>query len=188
MIAKQEIKVIEQFFAITSKEKGSSLYQVDLVRKRNECFPIAEKVAVRGEAGVVNLGEKLSAGYPLLGVAANLIWYAPYPRFGPGFEDGVIALGARTSPVSAYFLDRSTAFRAFEMEVLIFRDALWTEASRETLEEIGDEHPYFYVSHRPNWGFFESNDILIPSPHAPIQVLDDGEPAFGSIFNGGPQF
>jgi len=90
----------------------------------------------------------------MIAVACRLIAYLPE---GHGFASCLTSVerrienvntqwwGGCTSPIVAMFLDRQLAADCAKTDNLHPCDERWQEQTIQTLKEIGEEHPYFYV-------------------------------------------
>ncbi len=146
---------IGKFYAVTR----TSVYEVT---GRGAWVAEVRKIALQGTSEL-KVGEDIAEG-GMVAICSYLQTYIPekYGRTAPmtGYERNFRRVNsshwrAGTSPLTALFLDKDEAMRCFETHDREPMDPRWLEASRATLQAIGDDHPSFFVSHDRDLGFLE---------------------------------
>lgn len=138
---------LQTFFAVTH----TSLYRIDA---SGDYSAKVVKIAMR-KGSEIPVGEDIAEG-GMVAICANLITYIPekYGTGSPltGYERAVECVNTRfwkvqTSSIVALFLDESAARACLKAKKRNACDSRWLGSTKQVLEEIGDDHPSFYISH-----------------------------------------
>jgi len=116
--------------------------------------PYAEKIATKKGYPV---GTKLTNG-TMIAIAKHLQFYYPegHSMLSPQTSEerrlehvNIMWWGAKTSPIVALFLSKDEALSCFIQSDLNLCDQRWIDKTKEVIERIGENHPYFTVCHYP---------------------------------------
>lgn len=150
--------MLHEFYAVTI----TSVYLVK--DKGDDGFPSAEKIALRGKSSFP-VGYKLQGGI-MIAICKGLQMYIPEgcglttPMFKSERRiEGVTKRwwGERSSPIVALFKDRDEALKCSECGDLQPCDSRWLEQTKAVLNEIGNDHPAFYIATMPGFALPISN-------------------------------
>jgi len=137
--------MLDTFFAVTL----TSLYRVTVEGGK----PCVEKVALHGESKI-GVGEKLIPE-PMLSIGTQLWMFNPQGPAGEfQREFGCVEArqcGPHTSMIIGLFKEEEVARYCFEQRSFHLADPRWFLETREVLDEIGDDHPVFSISHHPEF-------------------------------------
>ena len=145
-------QLINEFFAVTQ----TSIYQA---RATGDYRASVVKVALKGESS-------LPVGYDLTegGMIAIRQWLQGFipEKYGfghpmTGLERHIEQVNTRywrgkSSSIVALFRTEAEARICFECDDLQPCDPRWVESTRQVLEDIGDEHPSFYITRTEQFG------------------------------------
>ena len=140
--------MIERFWVVTT----TSVYQVETFRKTNRAC--ATKIAGPVDS-CIPVGKELRGG-SMIAIGHTIQAYTPggtYPV--RRFEDlSDKYRGEHSSSIVALFLDEESARLCHDCGSTTRCDPRWHAETREALEEIGDEHPTFYICRGPLHALF----------------------------------
>ncbi len=143
--------ILHEFYAVTHSGRGSSLYKVSDVDDGYHGHATARKIALCGESPIP-VGGKFGAN--MIAVCKGLIAYIPEEKgFAPGSKQ-IESVNNRfwaggTSSIVGLFLNLKTASECFGEDGLCPCDIRWRTETQSVIEAIGDNHPFFSVSHSP---------------------------------------
>lgn len=153
--------MLNEFYAVTS----TSVYHVRAGGENG--YPSAVKIALKDKSAV-GLGEKLKNG-TMLAICHQLQMYFPekYGMAHPltGYERKIEHIntgywGGHSSDIIALFKKKREAMVCFNSAEQKPRDPRWIEETEQVLQEIGDEHPSFYISHDPYLALLPTNKVV----------------------------
>ncbi|RJQ29145.1 hypothetical protein C4565_02680 [Candidatus Parcubacteria bacterium] len=112
-----------EFFAVTR----TSIYQFLYDEETKDAT--VEKIYVKTESPIL-AGLRMIPLWTPIAIGRNIFW-----------DDW------HTSPISALFASLEEAKQCIESENVVDMDPRWKESTEKILNEIGDNHPAFYVNH-----------------------------------------
>ena len=133
--------MISEFFAVTL----TSIYHVTVDDSGNA---VAMKIALKGKSEI-GIGHRLGGG-TMLAVGDRLLAYVPEGGGITSYERNPEKVntkwwGDMSSGIVALFKAEQEAFACFKQSDLKPYDGRWVEQGLAVLQEIGDDHPAFYI-------------------------------------------
>jgi hypothetical protein len=147
--------MINEFFAVTM----TSLYHVTATSRDGSAS--AEKIAIKGESKLP-VGTRLEHGDGrLVAIRRGLLAFIPEGGGYTSYQREPASVNTRwhegqSSPIVALFTSKDEAAECLDNNNLEPADQRWIESTKKVLEEIGEKHPSFVISH---W----HGDCLLPN-------------------------
>lgn len=140
--------MVHRFYAVTL----TSIYRVNDRRNKDDPFPVAKKIALRGESEI-SVGEELQNG-SMIAITTQLQAYIPEGGGMTSFQRKIEMVntrwwGGHSSDIVALFTTKKKAVDCFAHSDLEPCDTRWIEDTKKVVKRIGENHPSFEVC---RWG------------------------------------